>query len=84
MTDQHKLEDDMEYTDKDGRGLCCQGCRFGKEIFPLKMQCRRKAPVIGDFYNVDSMGLAVKTHVAEWPVVMAFDWCGEYELDPTK
>lgn len=59
----------------------CETCRFSGELStkngrPSKQyrNCRRRAPVARDIEDG-----TLKGHRTNWPIVMANDWCGEYE-----
>lgn len=69
----------METVNKEGCGLCCRSCRFSNVIFHEKLECRRRAPIIGKKYEVNEFGVTIGYRVPEWPIVEDYYWCGEYE-----
>jgi len=57
---------------------CCGGCRyFQQRTNEESGECRRFAPKPGH-EREDEGGLVIRRY-AQWPIVTAFDWCGDFK-----
>ena len=70
-------------TDEPLRAERCETCRFwyptdGTETKTTEAECRRRAPALWNTtYDLD--GERVGSVESNWPVIEAFEWCGEWQ-----